>query len=131
MLAWHEALSDVDFAAALVAVSRHYAEHTERLMPAHVRRLAAEIGRERRRAERERRETAERLALEAHPRTDRGEELRDAVRAMLPAGDPDKLRWGHKRWRELIHEAKRQREAQPNPHYDPTVHARLAAEGLE
>lgn len=38
VLAWHEALADLDFADAMAAVTRHYADHTERIMPAHIRR---------------------------------------------------------------------------------------------
>lgn len=49
VLAWHEALSDVDRSAALTAVTRHYRESTDRLMPAHIRRLARTIRDERRR----------------------------------------------------------------------------------
>jgi hypothetical protein len=130
VMAWHEVLADFDFADSLAAVARHYAEHTERLMPAHVRRLAIEIDRDRRRAARERREESERLAIEADPtRRDRSAEVRALIatlRDSLPDGDPDKL---HRP--ELI-EWERQREraarAEPNPLYDPTVHAQLAEE---
>lgn len=49
--AWHEVLADVDFTDALVAVSRHYAEHVERLMPAHVRAHVKTIRAQRRAVE--------------------------------------------------------------------------------
>jgi hypothetical protein len=130
VMAWHEVLSDFDLADSLTAVSRHYAEHTERLMPAHVRRLATEIDRERRRLAREQREESERLAIEADPsRRDRSAEVRALIaelRDSLPDGDPDKLR----RPEVLEWERQRAREAAegPNPAYDPTVHARLAEE---
>jgi len=130
VLAWHEVLREYDFADAMEAVSRHYAEHTERLMPAHVRRIAQEIERDRRRAQRE---ALEQLALEAEqadpPRRDRSDDVRRLIaelRDSLPDGDPDKLR--RPEWVE--HDKRRAREAtaEPNPLYDPTVHARLAEE---
>lgn len=37
--AWHEALQDVDFEAALTAVAKHYRDTTEWIMPAHIRRI--------------------------------------------------------------------------------------------
>lgn len=55
--AWHQDLADVDFADAREAVSRHYRESTDRLMPAHVRRQVKTIRAERAKA------TAEPLAL--------------------------------------------------------------------
>lgn len=45
--AWHEALSDLDAGDALAAVTRHYRQRTERIMPAHVRDGAVEIAKER------------------------------------------------------------------------------------
>ena len=46
--AWHEAIGDLDFADAHAAVTRHYRDHTERIMPAHVRRIVGELKAERR-----------------------------------------------------------------------------------
>ena len=40
--AWHEVLGDVELVDALVAVARHYRDSTDWLMPAHLRRLAAQ-----------------------------------------------------------------------------------------
>lgn len=37
VVAWHEIVGDLPFADAEAAVKAHYAESTERLMPAHVR----------------------------------------------------------------------------------------------
>lgn len=101
--AWHEVLADVQLADALAAVTRHYADQTERLMPAHVRRLAREGERDRRRVERERREQLALTAEAADPtRRDRSDDVRaliERLRAELPEGDPDQLRYGHKEWR--------------------------------
>lgn len=51
VMAWLQDIGDLDPADALAAVSRHYRDSTERLMPAHVRRLAKAIRAERREAE--------------------------------------------------------------------------------
>ncbi|BAL85486.1 hypothetical protein AMIS_2660 [Actinoplanes missouriensis 431] len=48
VLAWHEDLGDLDFADARAAVSRHFRESTDRIMPAHIRRLTRIIRDERR-----------------------------------------------------------------------------------
>lgn len=45
--AWQELLADVDAADAMAAVKAHYRDHTERLMPAHVRDLVAATRRRR------------------------------------------------------------------------------------
>lgn len=51
VLAWHEDIGDLDFADARVALGRHFRESTDRLMPAHIRRLVRDIRAERRRLE--------------------------------------------------------------------------------
>lgn len=38
VLAWFEDIGDLEFEDAKVAVSRHYRESTDRIMPAHIRR---------------------------------------------------------------------------------------------
>jgi hypothetical protein len=50
VLAWHEDLGDLDFADAREAVSRHYRQSTDWIMPAHVRQLVRVIRDERRTA---------------------------------------------------------------------------------
>jgi len=47
VLAWHSVLGDAPAADVMEAIRRHYAEHTERVMPAHVRRTIRDIERER------------------------------------------------------------------------------------
>jgi hypothetical protein len=49
--AWHEILASYDLGDALDAVTRHYRDSTERIMPAQLRKLAAVVRDERRRAE--------------------------------------------------------------------------------
>jgi hypothetical protein len=48
VLAWHEDLGDLDFADARTAVSRHFRDSTDRIMPAHIRRQTRSIRDERR-----------------------------------------------------------------------------------
>lgn len=91
VLAWCEALSDVDGADALAAVSVHYGHRGERLMPAHVRAIVEAIDAERL-AERRRVEAEQRRALPAPDVTDRSAEIRAGIREILPKGDPAKLR---------------------------------------
>jgi hypothetical protein len=117
IMAWHEAIGDLDVVDALQAVAAHYRDSTDWLMPAHVRRIAADMDRGRRLAERQAAAEAERRPVAPPVTTDRSREVRDAVRAILPKGDPDKLRWGHKQWRELIRDEQRRREAIANPDF--------------
>lgn len=48
--AWFKVIGDLPVEDALEAVARHYAESTERIMPAHVRRIVREMREERARA---------------------------------------------------------------------------------
>jgi hypothetical protein len=48
--AWYQTIGDLPVDDALEAVARHYRESTERMMPAHVRRIVREIRDERARA---------------------------------------------------------------------------------
>jgi uncharacterized protein (DUF58 family) len=50
VLAWHEDLGDLDFADAREAVSRHYRQSTDWIMPGHIRQLVRVIRDERRAA---------------------------------------------------------------------------------
>lgn len=95
ILAWHEALADLDAGGALDAVAAHYRDSTDWLMPAHVRQLVADLQRQRRRAELD---AAHNGAIDAAPVTRtfrRPAELLAALRATLPPGDPAKLRGAH------------------------------------
>jgi hypothetical protein len=118
IMAWLEALSDLDCGDCLDAVGTHYRTSTDWLMPAHVRRIVTEVDRDRHRTVREAAEQADRLALAAQPTTDRRREILAALRAVLPPGDPDKLRWGTREWRQLQRDYHRQCAAQPNPHFE-------------
>jgi hypothetical protein len=125
VLAWQPILADLSFADCRAAVMNHFGLSEAYLMPVHVRRGAVEL----RNRRRQRREDDDRLALQADPtRRDRSEDVRaliEQLRDSLPDGDPDKLR----RPEVLQWERRREREAtaEPNPAYDPSSHALLAA----
>lgn len=48
VLAWHEDLGDLEFGDARSAVSRHFRDSTDRIMPAHIRRQVKIIRQEHR-----------------------------------------------------------------------------------
>lgn len=132
VVAWHAVLGDLGLADCQQAVIKHINTSDAYLMPVHIRRGAEEIDRDRRRQAREARE-AEIAAIEAADPTRR--DRSDAVKALiaelrekLPAGDPDSLRHASGYWREQREARERQENAEPNPLYDPSVAARLAAE---
>lgn len=129
VIAWHAVLGDLNHGDCQAAVLRHIATSDAYLMPVHIRRLADEIDRERRREAREERERQAQLAIEADPtRRDRSDEVRALIaqlRMALPEGDPDKLRYGSGHWRQVREARERQESAVPNPHYDPAALKRL------
>lgn len=131
ILAWHDALGDLAAGDCLTAVTEHYRESTDWLMPAHVRRIADDLDRARRRQAREQREADElQDAIAASPLHDRRDDvtaLIEQLRDRLPAGDPDKLRHGHREWRLNRERLDRvERNQGPNPLYDPAALARAA-----
>lgn len=126
VMAWCEALPDVDGADALVAVSRHYTETDQRIMPVHVRRIAEQIGRERRRVirEAEERKAIAAYAAEAGPLKDRSADVRelvDQVRTVIPEGDREALRPRTVAWEREHTAYQRQQNAVPNPEYDSSM----------
>lgn len=119
-MAWFEALSDLDAADALEAVTRHYRGSTERLMPAHVRVLVAGIVAEQRHAAFEERREAERCReVAAAPTRDRSPEVLALVRRVrdveLPPGRPGVFQ--RREWFELEQARARAGRAVPNPEY--------------
>ncbi|MGW1059328.1 hypothetical protein [Micromonospora rubida] len=120
--AWHTDIGDLDFDVARDAVNQHFRSSDAYLMPVHVRRLAADITRERSRIAREERE---RLSIEAaqegragrNPVRDRSDDVTDmlaTLRDRLGPSDPTVLRRAE--W--VREERLRQRTAAaPNPHY--------------
>jgi hypothetical protein len=119
VLAWLQDIGDLNPDDALAAVSEHYRESTDRIMPAHVRRLALAAEKERRRAARELFESQALRELESDPtrynRTPALEALLADLRERLPKGDPDKLRRAE--WLEVDRRREREATAEPNPLY--------------
>lgn len=121
VLAWLQDIGDLDPADALAAVSVHYREHTERLMPAHVRRIVAETNRRRgevERSEQLRRELEALDAVAAEPARDRSPQVRAMLEELarrLGPGRPEALR--RPEWLENDRARERAAQAQPNPAY--------------
>ena len=133
VIAWQSVLTDVVLADGEEAVRRHFAEHTEWLMPAHVRRLVRDI-------ERERSVAATEWAPgqygvpkdQAVPELTRGERLEASdvspevlgllsqLRAALPDVPRAKLFPREAFWDRAQQTFRRTEEAAPNPHYRPT-----------
>jgi hypothetical protein len=118
VLAWHQDIGDLNFGDALEAVSLHYRETTDRLMPAHVRRLAHQLARARLGQVRaaELATDAVRLAIERGPVTDRSEEVTAMVGKLREIlGDYDRTVLRRQEW---VREERRQGPAaEPNPHF--------------
>lgn len=132
VLAWHAVLGDLDLADCQAAVIRHIGTDDAYLMPVHIRRIVEDIDRDRRRQAREARE-AELAEIEAADptRTDRSDAVKALIaelRAKLPDGDPDSLRYASGYWRQVREDRERLERAEANPHYDPQLAARLARE---
>lgn len=121
VMAWLEDIGDLDPADALTAVSRHYRSSTERLMPAHVRRIVAELNRQRGEAERSERLRRQLEALDsvaAEPVRDRSPEVKAMLAELaekLGRGRPEAFR--RPEWLENDRVRERMARAEPNPHY--------------
>lgn len=128
VLVWQEILEDLPFADCVQATTQHFRESTDYLMPAHVVAGARAIQRNRIRQHREAL-AIESAPVEDHrPLTDRSQDIQDFVanvRASLPATSADILSYGNGHWRKVREARERAEQAEPNPHFDPTVLARL------
>lgn len=126
VLAWHEALSDLQLDDCLQAITLHHRSSPDYLMPVHVRRHAVEVRRDRQRLEleNERRLELETYAAVAGPLTDRSGEIQDfvhQVRDALPDGNLEALHPRQEFWRREHTAYVRQQNGEPNPHFDPTM----------
>lgn len=126
--AWQAVLPDAAFDDCLEAVKRHYAENTEWMMPAHVRRLVRDIVGERQISPwapgqygtpREQAvpevPTGGRMALSDLPAA--VADLVAQVRAGLPEGSREMLKPREVYWEHEHAMYRRQQNAEPNPHY--------------
>lgn len=138
VIAWQSLLTDVAFEDGLEAIKRHYAEHTEWMMPAHVRRLVVEIIKERDDAARATGYAPGQYGVpKEHPMPEIKpggpyELMRDvsvadadvaellaALRAKLPEGSREALRPRTVAWEREQRAFVGVREAGPNPLYKP------------
>jgi hypothetical protein len=147
--AWHSVLGDLEVADVMEAVRRHYADSSDWMMPAHVRRGVAEIVAERNRPEpspwapgqygvlREdavaivEGQTGERLALSELPAA--VADLVARVRAGLPESSREALRPRTVAWEREQAAYRRSQGGEPNPHYRPKVseHAVVDPDAVE
>ncbi|MET8908370.1 hypothetical protein [Micromonospora sp. NPDC004551] len=117
--AWQEALADVALADALAAVTAHYRDSTDWLMPAHVRARVAQAHAARQQAERDAAHDrfAELQAAQPTPTRSFGtvRELLDSLGVELRPGRPEVFHRAE--W--VRHARPRQHTAEdtPNPHY--------------
>lgn len=138
VVAWQSVLSDTDLPDAEEAVRRHYAEHTEWLMPAHVRRNVRDIVKARFLAAQSTGWAPGQYGVpkdEAMPEITLGEavaafdrlppavaDLIAQVRVDLPEGSREKLFPRRVAWEREHRAFLRTRDAEPNPLYKPNPH---------
>jgi hypothetical protein len=132
VIAWHSLLVDAPFEDCQEAVRRHYAENTDRIMPAHVRRLVRDIHGERAAMARSTGWAAGQAGVpkgQAVPEisgpvaeselTAPVRALLDSVRAMLPEGSREQLMPRRVAWEKEHRAYVRVRDSEPNPYYRP------------
>lgn len=132
VIAWQAVLPDAAFEDCLEAIKRHYAEHTEWMMPAHVRHLVRDIVQERNvspwapgqhgvpRDQAVPEVTpGPRLALSDLPGAVAG--LLARVRVELPEGSREALMPRTVAWEREHAAFRRQKDAEPNPRYRPVT----------
>lgn len=124
VMAWHEALGDLNVRDCLAAVAQHHRESDAYLMPVHVRRIAERLRKERqdREFEQDQQRQLAAYAAQAGPLTDRSEDIRrlvDQIRSVLPEGDVEALHPRREYWRREHRAYTRQVNAEPNPRYKP------------
>jgi hypothetical protein len=134
VIAWHSLLADAPFEDCQEAVRQHYAEHTDRIMPAHVRRLVRGMASQREMTARATGwapgqagvpkdqalpevTSGERLALSDLPAA--VADLVARVRAELPEGSREALRPRAVAWEREHRAYLRVRDGEPNPSYRP------------
>lgn len=130
VIAWQSILPDAALADVEEAVRQHYAEQTDRIMPAHVRRLVRDIERARQVSKWAPGQHGV-LREQAYPEITSGARLTMAdlspdvvdllaqLRAALPEGSREALAPRTVAWEREQRGQQRQRAAEPNPHYKP------------
>lgn len=136
VIAWQAILSDASFDDCLEAVKQHYAEHTEWIMPAHVRRAVRDMVSQREMAARatgwapgQHGVPKDQAMPEIAGPVDEGSisgpvrALLDSVRAMLPEGSREALMPRAAYWGREHRAFVRTRDGEPNPLYRPKAGA--------
>lgn len=132
VIAWQAVMEDIPFADALTAVKQHYSEGEAWLMPVHIRQAVKAMQEQRREAARATGWAPGQAGVpkdQAMPEiagpvvegelTAPVRALLESVRAMLPEGSREALMPRRVAWEEEHKAYRRQRDAQPNPHYRP------------
>jgi hypothetical protein len=132
VIAWQAVLADAFFEDCLEAVKRYYTEHTDWMMPAHVRRLVRDIVSEREKAARStgwapgQHGVPKGQAMpEVTGRVDEGvltrpvRELLESMGIKLPEGSREALMPRTVAWEQEHRAYLRVRDGEPNPHYRP------------
>lgn len=130
VIAWQAILVDAPFEDCQEAVRQHYAEQTDRIMPAHVRRLVRDMANARRIAATS---TGWAPGQAGVPKADAMPEisgpideatispkvraLLEATRAMLPEGSREKLMPRREAWEREYAAHVRVKDSEPNPLY--------------
>lgn len=138
VIAWHSLLVDAPFEDCQEAVRQHYAENTERIMPAHVRRLVRDMASQREMAARATGWAPGQAGVpkdQAMPEVTGREltstpvaELIAQAHAALPPGSREALMPRRVAWEKEFDAYRRQQNAQPNPHYRPRTLAEMQGE---
>lgn len=132
VIAWQAVLVDAPFDDCLEAVKQHYAEHTEWMMPAHVRRAVRDMASQREMAARHTGWAAGQAGVpkdQAMPEisgpineaklTRSVRDLLESVGVTLPEGSREALMPRRVAWERHQQEFRRVDRSQPNPYYRP------------
>lgn len=128
VIAWQGVLPDAAYADVEEAIRQHYAEQTDRIMPAHVRRVVRDIVRARQVSPWApgqhgvpRAEAMPEVAgpVDENAITPQVRDLLQSVRAMLPEGSREALMPRTVAWEREHRAFVRTQDAEPNPLYRP------------
>ena len=121
VISWQQVLDDLPFADAQTGVLRHFRDSSEWLMPVHIRRIVAELNRQRgevERSERLRRQLEALDSVAAEPVRDRSPEVKAMLAELaekLGRGRPEAFR--RPEWLENDRARDRMARAERNPAY--------------
>lgn len=134
VVAWQSVLVDISLPDAEEAARRHFSVSADWMMPVHIRQGAQQVAEERAKAARKwapgQYGVPHTMPVpEVTGRIDEGtlppkiRELLAEVRAMLPEGSREALMPRQVAWERQQADRDRQRDSEPNPHYNPAATA--------